>query len=239
MEKISAQNKASKQISSSPSYSVSDGIRNQNDFSFKSLLLSRIFMLVAVTMLSLTIMLSLSLLQLLPEINIDTALVIKVNQSTDVVNIEPYDREMASNEEIMETFVRKYVEARHSITTDEVEQKRYWSPGGVVWFLSTPSIYERFSATLKPYWEAVKLGSLTREVEIMGVQHQGRTAFWAVDFKINDIDTKTLVTTTRYRTANIGCRFEKSNVRYTRRMINPLGFRVFEYNSTDVQVGID
>jgi type IV secretory pathway component VirB8 len=211
-------------------------IRGQNEYSFKSLMFSRVFMLVATFMMAFTTFLSLSLLQVIPAMQVDTALIINGNQSTDLVSIEPYHSKMVSKQDIMELFVRKYVEARHSITSDTLEQDRYWSPGGVVWFLSTPSIYRKFYKGIKPYLKVVKRGAMTREVEIIGVQRQGKTALWSVDFKIHDVDTQSLIVTEKYKTANLTCRFMKSNIRYTRRMINPLGFIVSEYNYTDIDV---
>lgn len=231
MQKLSASNNQSLPPSSS-----FEKVRGQNEYSIKSMILSKLFMLLAVIMIFFTTMLSLSLLQIIPEIKIDTALVIKGNKSNDIVMVEPYAQEMVSEEEMMEMFVRKYVQARHSMSTDVVEQGRYWQPGGVVWFLSTPSIYSKFARKIGPLWDEVKRKTKTIEVEIMGIQRQGKTAFWLVDFKLNEIDTQKLGMTTRYMTASVGCRHREKDVIYTRRMINPLGFKVFEYNAADVKV---
>ena len=98
--------------------------------------LSRLFILFAVISLLVFMSASLALFKLAPQVTVEPFLIIRQDSSDGIVRYEPIAYDMASKNQLMETFVRQYVIMRNTIINDEKEMQTRWFAGGMLNFLS-------------------------------------------------------------------------------------------------------
>lgn len=205
--------------------------------------LSRLFVLFAI--LSLLVMMSsaLALFKLAPMVNVEPFLVIRQDNSEGIVRYEPITENMASQDLLLETFVKQYVILRNTIISDELEMYSRWLPGGMINFLSSWPVYYQFEPDAMKILEGQKLDQI-REVEIIGLSRVGgkRSAVWKVDFKTYDVYPNAttpdgvLTLKERYWTASVTAYFIKERQFIGRRLINPIGFTVTRYSQSEVEI---
>ena len=148
---------------------------------------------------------------------------------------------MASKPQLMETFVRQYVITRNTIIDDSMEMRSRWQPGGMVNFLSAPLVYNDFYKQELPKLKEYQDKHLTREVEIISVIRQGKSATWKVDFKTNDLYSDNANSGVQYFkesfwTVSITSYFIPERSFVGRRLINPLGFTVTRYSQSEIDL---
>lgn len=211
--------------------------------------LSRLFIFVAAISLLIFVASSLALFKLAPQVTVEPFLIIRQNSSDEIVRYEPIDYNMApaSKEMLMENFVRQYVTYRNTIISDDREMMVRWYPGGLLNYLSSPTVFDQFSKYRDSIWRDISGSGLSREIEIISVTKMGEkstnkiNAVWKVDFKTYDVSEKKrnpatggLTLNVRYWTASVTAILVPGREFYGRRLINPLGFTVVRYSQSEV-----
>ena len=207
---------------------------------------SRFFILTATVSMIFLVLASLSLFRLAPLVTVEPFLLINQSESDNIVRNEAIAQDMASKDKLLEMFIRQYVIIRNTIINDPVEMRTRWMGGGMLDYLSSPSVYNEFGRTTKTIWETIFKQVLVREVEIISVTRQGgnRSAVWKVDFKTYDLYNEQSKTQAqqestlrvRYWTSSITAYFIPERSFVVSRLINPLGFTVTRYSQTEVEV---
>ena len=207
--------------------------------------LSRLFILFAAVSLMLFLSSSLALFRLTGKVSVEPFLIIKQDNSDDIVRYEPIIYDMASQNQLMETFVKQYVLLRNTIINDEPEMRSRWYPGGMVNFLSSGDVFAEFNGYRESAWRGIFDTKFVREVEIISIGKVGgeKSAVWKVDFKTYDLSneqrdqkTRGLILNTRYYTASLTSYFVTERRFVGRRLMNPLGFTVVRYSQAEVEI---
>ncbi len=206
--------------------------------------ISRMFIFFATLSLLFMFLTNLSLFRLAPLVEVEPFLIIRQDDSENLVRSEPIATDMSSKDLIFETFIKQYVILRNTWINDEQEMNSRWMPGGMVHFLSSWPIYSQFNAGVKDTIIAIKNNSQVREVEIISIGRLGgkKSEVWKVDFKTYDMmpnktgESKGFVMKERYWTASVTARLYPERVFMGRRLINPLGFTVIRYSQSEVEI---
>ena len=206
--------------------------------------LARFFIFLAFLSLMLFWSSSLALFRLAPQVTVKPFLVISQDNSEGIVRAESVGTNMPSRDKLMELYIRQYIELRNTIINDEIEMRNRWLAGGMINFLSSPRIFDEFSAYRDGVWNEIIGKGIVQEVEIIAVQRVGgqHSPVWKVDFKTYMLDSKDrntssrdLLMTVRYWTASITAVFIKERMFSGMRLINPLGFTVLRYSQAQVE----
>ena len=205
--------------------------------------LSRLFTLFAVISLLVFASSSLALFKLAPMVNVEPFLIINQDTSEEIVRYEPIAYDMASKDQLMETFVKQYIITRNTVIDDVTEMQSRWFPGGMLNFLSSAAVFDQFDRNRVLTLERMQEMHLVREVEIISIGKQGgaKSPIWKVDFKTYDLteDPNSPGRSNlreRYWTASVIAYFFKERQFVGRRLINPLGFTVTRYSQNEVEI---
>ena len=205
------------------------------------ILLARFCVFLATISAGYMVLASLSLFRLSGLVTIEPLLLMTFDGSENIVRSEPIAMNMASKPQLMETFVRQYVITRNTIIDDPREMRSRWEPGGMVNFLSAPLVYNDLYKQELPKLKEYQDKHLTREVEIISVIRQGKSATWKVDFKTNDLYSDNANSGVQYFkesfwTVSITSDFKPERSFVGRRLINPLGFTVTRYSQSEIDL---
>ncbi len=207
--------------------------------------LSRFFILSAVISLFLFATSSLVIFHLAPKVQVEPFLIIEQDESNNIVRNEAISPNMASKNQLMEVFIKQYVILRNTIVSDEREMETRWFPGGMINMYSSETIFTIFDKYRESVWQLMRDLGMSREVEIISIGRLGgnKSNVWKVDFKTYDLTnekrdpkSKAIIVTTRYWTASISARFIPERAFMGLRLLNPLGFTVWRYSQTEVEV---
>lgn len=205
--------------------------------------LSRLFTLFAVISLLVFAGSSLALFKLAPMVNVEPFLIINQDTSEEIVRYEPIAYDMASKDQLMETFVKQYIITRNTVIDDLTEMQSRWFPGGMLNFLSSADVFDQFDRNREQIMIRQQEMHLVREVEIISIGKQGgaKSPIWKVDFKTYDLteDVNSPGRSNlreRYWTASVIAYFFKERQFVGRRLINPLGFTVTRYSQNEVEL---
>ncbi len=110
--------------------------------------ITRLLMLLCWFSWILTFFITVTLFQAVLQIKVVAQIAQNIEKSfmqfnTDLLNVYPL--ESVPLEVIDEMLVRYYVEMRYAFVPDAAEMKRRWGKGGLLEFLSVPSVYQAFS----------------------------------------------------------------------------------------------
>ena len=120
---------------------ISETEQEKSSFKLKYYMwLSRLFILFAIIALLGFMSMSLALFKLAPQVSVEPFLIINQDTSEGIVRAEAITNNMASKNQLMETFVAQYVILRNTIIDDEREMQARWYPGGMLNFLSAPRV---------------------------------------------------------------------------------------------------
>ena len=206
--------------------------------------LSRFFIFLAILSLFLFFSSSLALFRLAPQVKVKPFLIISQDNSEGIVRAETIEPGMASIDKMTETYIKQYVEYRNTIINDPIEMQSRWYAGGIINFLSSPTIFEKFSEYRDSIWATHVLQGTVQEVEIMATHRIGgqHSPIWKVDFKTytlskdeQESSSTERVMKTRYWTASVTAVFIKERNFSSRRLINPMGFTVLRYSQALVE----
>ena len=206
--------------------------------------LSRLFIFFSTISLLVFLSSSLALFRLAPLVEVEPFLIIRQDNSDNLVRSEPISQNMASKDLLLETFIKQYVILRNTVINDEEEMSSRWLPGGMINFLSSWQVFHQFRNSTSTMMEKKEYYSFVREVEIISVGRQGgkRSEVWKVDFKTYDLrpgNSSTggaLVMKEKYWTASVTARFYPERIFMGRRLINPIGFTVIRYSQSEVEI---
>lgn len=209
---------------------------------------SRLMVLLAAIPLLYSVCLCLSILKLAPEIVIDPQIFVDFPDSHSLVKREHVDRRMDSREQMMVNFMKQYVELRNTYIKDPEEMNKRWLWGGLVSYLSTYKVYKEFEKVYPKLTAEMLENDSSRSVEILSVERTGgeKSNTWKIDFKTYDYTFKSdrvnrrmsvvPTITERYWTANIrGYADPNRRIAY-RRLLNPLGFVVYSYFQSEIEI---
>ncbi|HCU58989.1 MAG TPA: hypothetical protein DIC64_03310 [Alphaproteobacteria bacterium] len=206
---------------------------------------SRLTMLLCILSLLFFTTASLVLFRMAPQVSVEPFLIIKQDNSESMVRYEVIAYDMASRNQMMETFIRQYVMMRNNILLDEREMQSRWFAGGIVNYMSMPDVYIAFNhETVSALSKYIKDGAV-RDTEIISVSRIGgeKSPVWKVDFRTYDLqkdrDTGVdgrLVLKTHYWTASVTAFFIPQRIFMAKRFMNPLGFTVTRYSQTEVEI---
>lgn len=206
--------------------------------------LSRLFIFFATISLIVFLSTSLSLFRLAPMVEVEPFLIIRQDNSDNLVRSEPISQNMASKDLLLKTFIKQYVILRNTVISDEAEMSSRWLTGGMINFMSSWQVFYQFRDSTKDMMDKKEYYSFVREVEIISIARQGgkRSEVWKVDFKTYDLrpgnanSGGALIMKERYWTASVTARFYPERVFMGRRLINPIGFTVIRYSQSEVEI---
>ncbi len=196
---------------------------------------------------------SLVLFKLAPEVHVEPFLIIRQDNSDEMVRYETISTKMPSAKQMMELFIRQYVILRHTVIDDEREMQSRWFGGGMINYLSSDKVFDEFErgVYVKPMkrveaqLQELSKDKTSRSVEIISVNKVGgdKSPIWKVDFKtyelspmVRNLTTNELVLKTQYWTASIVAVFVPDRMFMSKRLMNPLGFTVTKYSQTEVEI---
>lgn len=187
---------------------------------------------------------SLVLFRMAPRVTVEPFLIIKQSNSDSMVRYEVIAPQMASSEQLMETFIKQYIMLRNNVIQDEREMQSRWFPGGIVHYMSLPAVYEQFYEKNVTQLENLLKENIVRDTEVISARRVGgeRSFVWKVEFRTYDLYRDTsqgknqLILNTKYWTASITAFFVEGRMFMGRKFMNPLGFTVTRYSQTEVEI---
>lgn len=207
---------------------------------------SRLMFLVATGSVLYTICATLAILKLVPSIIIDPQIFVEISDSQSMVKREYINYRMVSRERVMINFMKQYVELRNTFIKDESEMEKRWLWGGLVSYLSTYKVYQRFEQEYPKLTKELSDKNASRSVEILSVERSGgdNSYVWKIEFKTYDYSFEANrigkrqnvdpIITEKYWTANITSRIDPGRRTAYRRLLNPLGFVVVNYFQSEI-----
>lgn len=206
--------------------------------------ISRMFIFFATISLMFMFLCNLSLFRLAPLVEVEPFLIIRQDDSENLVRSEPIAQDMSSKDLLFETFIKQYVILRNTLINDAQEMNSRWMPGGMIHFLSSGTVFTQFYGSVEDTLLKIGGNSRVREVEIISIGRLGgkKSEVWKVDFKTYDIIPETknqsgiYMLQEKYWTASVTARLYPERVFVGRRLINPLGFTVIRYSQSEVEI---
>lgn len=177
-------------------------------------------------------LLSLVLLHLTGEAETNSFIVTSPTFSENLAYFEPLHADAPKMDTLAEMFVRQYISTRHAMVRNFREMKVAWGPGGIVHNMSSPAVYEKFfSPAIADLLDSKQPPAKTVEVDMKRIIKDGWNN-WQVFFDTRasiDTDTDALPEITSW-IATIQFRYYASRSIMARRLKNPMGFTVMQYN---------
>lgn len=192
--------------------------------------ISRVCELTCFVFVSISALLTLVLLHVSGEAETNSFLVSSPTFSENLAYFEPLHADMPKMDTLAEMFVRQYIVARHTVIPDKVEMQIAWSPAGVVAHMSAPMVYDRFyTTTARAFLDLDMIAKETTEVDMKRIIKDGWNN-WQVFFDTRTIQKLDDPPKIRSWIATIQFRYYSGRAVMQRRLRNPLGFTVMQYN---------
>ena len=193
---------------------------------------ARAFAIITAVSLCCNIVLLLAIAQVIPLYRVEPFLLTFQNKQEQVYNIQPVNRDMEDEKEITEVFVREYVLLRSSFNRDIPEVEARWMPGGMIEEMSSPAVYKDFvENTANRALELIRTRQMIRDVRIMTVNELG-SGIWQVEYETRDMYPDSKAPEINYWTASLKVGYRSKRVKFKGRLINPVGFTVYQYSLT-------
>lgn len=199
--------------------------------------LSRLVILCAVLSLSFFLCATLVIFRLAPEIVVEPLLITTQTDSENMVRYEPISQKMPSIQQFTEMYIKQYVIFRNTVINDMEEMRTRWGPGGIVNYLSSPTVYHEFVGKNEKSINKMFSNDYSSEVRIDSVQKESENSpAWYVNFTVYNLSRNHIgesgalvLKTVRYR-ASITPKYYPDRRAIYARIVNPLGFTVVKYN---------
>lgn len=192
--------------------------------------ISRIFGALCFFFTATSALLSLMLLHLAGEAEANTFVVTSPTFSENLAYFEPLHADAPKMDTLAEMYVRQYVSVRHSVVQNLREMKVNWGYGGVIASLSIPSVYEKFATRyVKDIVDGKKAIEQTVEVDMKRIIKDGWNN-WQVFFDTRELKGGAVEPVVTSWIATIQFRYFAFNAVMARRLKNPMGFTVMQYN---------
>lgn len=175
-------------------------------------------------------LLSLMLLHLAGEAEANTFVVTSPTFSENLAYFEPLHADAPKMDTLAEMYVRQYVSVRHSVIRNIKEMQVAWDYGGIIDSLSAPYVYDRFvDATVTDITQKERLPEKTTEVDMKRIIKDGWNN-WQVFFDTRELKNGEEVPEITSWIATVQFRYYAFNAVMARRLKNPMGFMVTQYN---------
>jgi len=206
---------------------------------------SRLMLLLCILSMGFLASASLCLFKMAPQVRVEPFLIIKQDNSDEMVRYEVLARDMASRDQLMEMFIRQYVMLRNNILQDTTEMQSRWLAGGIVNYLSAPKVYIQFNKETVKGMDKILSSGVVQDTEVISVNRVGgkKSPVWKVDFRTYEMkrasgesEDKRFILKTKYWAATLTAFFLPQRLFMARRLINPLGFTVTRYSQTEVEI---
>ena len=194
--------------------------------------LSRVFGFICFVFVGTATVLALSLIHLTSEVEANAMLVSKPTYSENLAYFEPLHVDMPTMDILAEMFVRQYISARNTVWKNAREMNVMWGPGGVVAYMSSPDVYERFwtqEATRYFQGEEDKPPTVTVEPDIKRIIKEGWNS-WQIFFDTRTMRSPIELPVIDHWIATIQFRYYPSSYLMAPRLKNPVGFTVTQYH---------
>ncbi len=213
---------------------------NANRRSETGLLLGISIILCSVMLLC-NVILALSMMQIASSLRVDSVILTKQNSSSEMVDVEPVFDNMNNIDILNEIMVKKYILLRHNILNNAPVMKFNWDKGGLLHFLSSPSVYAEFfyGSKDKDKWDKEHMkrllndisrgNQLPSEVEFIDINKEANN-LWKVDFDTIEYNDMTDKGSRKHWRAYVTITNDTSRILYAKRVVNPLGFVVIDYD---------
>ena len=193
--------------------------------------LSRFFGGVCFLLTTSVAVLSLSLIHITKEAEVNTVLVTAPTYSENLSYFEPLHPDMPAMDILAEMFVRYYVTARNNVWRNRFEMRRMWGPAGVVRRMSTPAVYNAFvrREAVRYFPNSEKTPKVMIETDIKRIIKEGWNS-WQIFFDTRKMETLISTPIIEHWIATIQFRYYPNNVFMFPLLRNPLGFTVTQYH---------
>lgn len=193
--------------------------------------MARAFAVVSVLAIIANILLLVALGSLRPLTRIQPFLLNVQDKDQQVIDIERINLEKFDRQLLEESYVRQYIIARYTVSSDIAEVQRRWQRGGTIDVMTADALYREFEA--KEMMETLALASeegMTREVIINKVLPNTLTREWTVYFTLKTVRQSYTQPMEQKFKAVLGTDFlVRRGVTWEKRLRNPLGFTVVKY----------
>ena len=175
------------------------------------------------------ILMLMSLSALTPLVRVQPYELTFSDKKSQTVEIVPMQLGKNAINSISESMLRRYVTARHTITSDRDEMASRWGVGGLVQLLSSDNIFAEFEHTAKRELDEAVAANETRVVDIQSVLPYYRDGWWLVNWNVRrkSPELKEEEVLPYVSTVRVG--FLPTRGTWENRLNNPVGFKVMEY----------
>ena len=195
--------------------------------------LSRFFNALCFLLVFTASVLSLSLIHIAKEADVDTVLVTAPMFSDNLAYFEPLHPDMPTMDTLAEMFVREYVTIRNNVWPHEREMRFAWGPNGTIKRMSTMNVYESFvereAKRVYPEMDFEKVPSAMVDTNIKRIIKEGWNS-WQLFFDTRKMESSISPPVIEHWIATIQFRYYGSNITMLPRLRNPLGFTVTQYH---------
>lgn len=179
------------------------------------------------------IILTFTILGTIPLYRIEPYLLSFADKNEQIYHVEPV-RKLKQYKYLTELFVREYLLLRNSFTADVEEMKNRWGPQGDVREMSSPRIYDAFKKEFADAaLELIRQYGVTRDIKILSVKDVGGgkegQLWWQVEFRVSDMAPTYETPRISEWVAHIGVKYITKKVTFGKRLKNPIGFTVTDY----------
>ncbi len=193
---------------------------------------ARAFIVISAISLCVNIVLIVSILNMIPLNRITPFMLTFQDKTEQIVDIKPMiestnDSTMA--ETITESYARRYIVQRNTLLPDIDEMTTRWGPEGPIRYMSSPLVYKNFVDETKEVLNQARDSGLTRSVDVISVNRMTNDV-WQAEIETKDMSYGTSEPAVSRYTVLLRISYEKTEVKYSRRQKNPLGFTVTEYS---------
>ncbi len=186
---------------------------------------SYIWMTLASLLLFISLILVLTLYQIGGRLNV-IAQVFRpfLNQTNRLVLAENLDQNSMSISQINEALIRQFISNRHFFIKNELEMKRRWAPGGIIYWLWYYPEYVAFITEEPDDFIQQKIQESVEFYPYIVSLKEVRPNFWEVGFDIYYVngDKESYV-------ATFSTRYRPSRVSFSEEIINPVGLEIYNY----------
>ena len=174
--------------------------------------------------------LSLSLLHLTGEFEVDATLAVNPTYSENLAYFQPLHPDMPAMDLLSEMFVRQFITASNTVYKNREEMMRMWGGGGMVRYMSTPKIYGEFwDRVSKKMFNGDAPPAVTMEPHIRRILKEGWNS-WQIFFETRTMKNNIEAPKIEHWIATIQFRYYSYNAVMFRRLRNPMGFTVTQYH---------
>jgi len=192
--------------------------------------LSRFFSILCFVLVFSCSVLSLSLLHIAKEADVDSVLVTAPTYSDNLVYFEPLHADMPTMDILAEMFVRKYLITRNNFVPNSSEMRVMWGPGGIVRRMSTQEVYDEFwRKEARRYVDDGRIPNIMIDTDIRRIFKEGWNS-WQIFFDTRKVESTTSTPEVEHWLATIQFRYYASNAIMASRLRNPMGFTVTQYH---------